>query len=204
MVISLLNQKGGVGKTTLAVNIAAGLARRDGDVLLLDTDPQGSVLQWQSIRDNTQFDVVHRPKMASARQMTQWRKKYSYLVLDTPPVISAVTRAVLRVSDWVMVPLGPSPLDIWSGRETIEIIEQARKKNTKLEGKLVICRKIPRTRIGGEAREALASYGMEILEPEISQRVGYVEAMLAGRSVLDYPKAKAAAREMEALIELIP
>jgi chromosome partitioning protein len=111
--------------------------------------------------------------------------------------------SILTLSDLAIVPIGPSPLDIWSSKETVMLIREARRKNPGLEGRLLICRKIPRTRIGREAREAMEDYGMVVFQTEISQRIAYVQAMLAGRTVLDYAPSSDAAVEVQSLCEEI-
>jgi chromosome partitioning protein len=193
MVISLVNQKGGVGKTTLSINLSACLAENGYRVLLIDTDSQGSVLQWQSIIDDNAFDVEHYPEAAVHDDIGKLSKGYDYVILDAPPATGDVTRSVLLASKLAIIPIGPSPLDIWSSKETIDLIKQARKYNRKLSSKIVISKKIVGTRIGNEARQALESYGLDIFATEMCQRIAHVEAMIAGLAVIQYqPKGDAA------------
>jgi chromosome partitioning protein len=200
MVISLVNQKGGVGKTTIAVNLAYCLADKgNNDVLLIDADPQGSVLQWQSIVDNKTFDVIHYPKATFYEDMDRLSKNYLHVVIDTQPAISKITRAAVVVTDLVVIPVGPSPLDIWSSRETVSFVKQAEQHNRKLKQRLLICKKIVGTRIGREAKEALKSYEIDIFNTEVSQRVAYIEAMLSGLSVVQYQPKSEAANEIKNL-----
>jgi chromosome partitioning protein len=194
MVISLVNQKGGVGKTTLSINLSACLAENGYRVLLIDTDNQGSVLQWQSIisGDNA-FDVEHYPEASVHDDIGKLSKGYDYVVLDAPPATGDVTRSVLLASKLAIIPIGPSPLDIWSSKETIDLIKKARKHNRKLSSKIIINRKVVGTRIGNEARQALETYGLDIFQTEICQRIAHVEAMIAGLAVIQYqPKGDAA------------
>jgi chromosome partitioning protein len=158
MIISLVNRKGGVGKTTIAINLCACIPRRNRSALLVDADPQGSVLQWQSIEDNIAFDVKPHPMPLSPKDIETFSKGYDHVVIDSPPALGDIIQSVLEVSDFTIVPIGPSPLDIWSSNETVVLINETRKQNRNLEAKLLICRKIPRTRIGREAREAMEVY----------------------------------------------
>lgn len=203
MIISLVNQKGGVGKTTLAINIASYFAKQDFDILLIDADPQGSVLQWQSIADNKTVGVVHKPVPTIHDGMTKLRQMYHYIIIDSPPATDDIARSALVASNLVIVPITPSPLDIWSSREILDLIKQAKKINKKLKSKIVISKKIVNTRVGREAREALKSYRMSIFKTEIANRIAYVEALISGLSVLQYAPRSEAAAEIKALCEEI-
>jgi chromosome partitioning protein len=203
MIICLVNQKGGVGKTTIAVNLASCLSERGFQTLLVDADPQGSVLQWQSISRDQPFEVTHRPSASLLGDKKGMARGRDHVVIDAPPAIGEITRAVLSVSDLAIVPIGPSPLDIWSSKETISLFPEARKRNRRLTPKLLICRKIVGTRVGKEAREALETYGITLFASEISQRVAFVEAMISGRSVLNFAPHSEAAEEIRRLCEEI-
>jgi chromosome partitioning protein len=203
MIISLVNQKGGVGKTTIAVNLAACLAMREFRVLLIDADPQGSVLQWRSIEDNQLFDVKHFPRPLMPSALRAMEHGYQHVVIDAPPAIGDITRSILELTNLAIVPIGPSPLDIWSTKDTVFLMNEAAKANRALKGKLLICRKIVNTRLGREAREALETYRLEVLNSEISQRIAYVEAMISGLCVLQSAPGSEAASEVRRLCEEI-
>ncbi len=203
MIISLVNQKGGVGKTTIAVNLASCVSERGHQTLLVDADPQGSVLQWQSVSNDQRFEIIHRPSASLLADKKAMIRGYAHVVIDAPPAIGEITRAVLTLSDLAIVPIGPSPLDIWSSKETLALFAEAKKRHRHLKPKLLICRKIVGTRIGREAREALETYGVELFESEISQRIAFVEAMISGRSVLDHAPHSEAAAEIRQLCEEI-
>jgi chromosome partitioning protein len=201
MIISLVNQKGGVGKTTIAINLAACLSRRNLNILLIDGDPQGSVLQWQSIADSKAFDVRHHSSSTLDSSIRDLARGYDHVVIDAPPAMGEITRSILAVSGLAIIPIGPSPLDIWSSKETLSLLKQARKRNRNLTSKLLISRKIPTTRLAREAREATETYAMEVFQTEISQRIAFVEAMISGLSVLQYAPNSKAASEIESLCE---
>jgi chromosome partitioning protein len=203
MIISLINQKGGVGKTTAAVNLAGALAASGNHILVVDSDPQGSVIQWQSIADNDEFDAVHLPDPELKKGLKAYNRRYDHIVIDSPPAVEEITRSVITVSNLAIIPIGPSPLDIWSSQETVALVNTLGKRYRKLNAKILIYRKIPGTRLGKEAREAMQSYNLGILMTEISQRIAYVEAMIAGLSVLKYAPLSAAAIEMRSLCEEI-
>jgi chromosome partitioning protein len=201
MIISVVNQKGGVGKTTIAINIGIGMARRNYKVGFLDTDPQGTASQWQSIEGNVAFEVRRHPSRVSTGEIMEVEQNHGVLIIDTPPAIGEITQSVLELSDLAIIPLAPSVLDIWSSRTTIGMIEEAKKVNPKLEGRLLVSRKIPRTRLGRDGREAIAALEMQVFETEISQRIAYVESMIAGVSVFQYAPRSDASQEIENLCE---
>jgi chromosome partitioning protein len=203
MIISVVNQKGGVGKTTIAINIGIAMARRNFKVGFLDTDPQGTASQWQSIEGNVAFEVRRHPSPVSCADLMEEDLNHGFLVIDTPPAIGEITLSVLELADLAIVPLAPSVLDIWSSRTTIGMIEEAKKTNPKLEGRLLVSRKIPRTRLGREGRDAIAALEMEVFQTEISQRIAYVESMIAGVSVFQYAPRSEASKEIEDLCEEI-
>jgi chromosome partitioning protein len=192
-----------VGKTTLAINLAGGLAQRALRTALVDTDPQGSVLQWSSQAAEKTFEVVHRAPLGRLKDIRRLVRGCDHVIIDTPPALGASSLAAMRMAERVIIPVGPSPLDIWSSRETLALYHRAAKGRPQLRGRLLITRKIPRTRIGREAREALGFTEMPVLATEIHQRIGYVEAMIAGRTVLQQSPRSEARREIERLCEEI-
>lgn len=203
MIISLVNRKGGVGKSTIAINLCASIPRRNYNALLIDTDPQGSALQWQSIENNIAFDVKSHPMPLTHKDIDRYSEGYDHVVIDSPPALGDIIRSVLEVSDLAIMPIGPSPLDIWASNETAALINEVRKRNRHLRAGLLICRKIPRTRIGREAREAMEIYELGIFETEISQRIAYVQSLISGVSVLQYAPNSEASNEIQNLCEEI-
>jgi chromosome partitioning protein len=203
MIISFVNQKGGVGKTTSAINIAASLKRRNYKIGFVDADPQGSATHWHSVEDNNAFEVLHHPEPVSKSEIDALSENYDYLVIDAPPAFGDITKSILAVTDLSIIPLSPSSLDIWSCKGTLEMVDEAREENPDLDVKLLINRKIPGTRVGREARDSLAVFDMDILDSELCQRVAYIDAMTSGVSVMQYAPSSKAADEVESLCDEI-
>ena len=205
MIISLVNQKGGVGKTTAAINLAASLRRKNYSLIFIDADPQGSAIQWHAVEDNKAFEVTHHPGKIYRHETDELAKKYDYVVIDAPPALGDITRSILAVTDLAVIPLSPSPLDVWSCWKTLELIKEVQQQNTKLKSKLLISRKIPGTRLAREAREAMGVFNTDLFDAELCQRVAYIESMTQGVSVMQYAPNSKAANEIERLSEeLIP
>jgi len=203
MIISVVNQKGGVGKTTVAINLAAMLSRNNFNLVLLDTDPQGSATQWHDVEENQAIEVIHHPDPVRPADIETLLHRYDHIVIDAPPAIGEISRSVLAVSDLVIVPLSPSPLDIWSCWGTLEMISEVQRENPDLKAQLLVSRKIPGTRVGREAREAMEVFDTEIFQSELCQRVAYVDSMTSGVSVMQYAPGSKAMLEIESLFEEI-
>jgi chromosome partitioning protein len=203
MIISFVNQKGGVGKTTTAINLAASLKRRNNKLLFIDADPQGSAVHWHAVENNNAFEILHHPDPVNRQDIEELSQNYDYVVIDAPPAIGDITKSILAVSELSIIPLSPSSLDIWSCKGTLEMIEEVQPENPDMDVKLLINRKIPGTRVGREARASLDVFDMDILDSELCQRVAYIDAMTSGVSVMQYAPKSKAADEIEQLCDEI-
>ncbi|MDE0878526.1 MAG: AAA family ATPase, partial [Sphingomonas bacterium] len=142
MIVGVLNQKGGVGKTTLSVNIAASFARLGGRVLLIDADPQGSSLDWAAARQEAPlFSVVGLPRATIHKEMDEIGKGYDHVVIDGPPRVTELARSAIMASDVILIPVQPSPYDIWAADEVVKLITEARVYREGLKAAFVVNRK---------------------------------------------------------------
>ncbi|CDO47359.1 cobyrinic acid a,c-diamide synthase [Bartonella henselae] len=204
MIIGLLNQKGGVGKTTLSVNLAASFARTGARVLLIDVDPQGSALDWAAAREGAPlFPVVGLPRATVHKEITQIGCNYDHIIIDGPPRVTDLARSALMASDFVLIPVQPSPYDIWAADGIVKLIDEARVYKENLKSAFVINRKIVNTAIGRDVGEALGVYPMHVLSTNVAQRVIFAEAATQGKAVYEVDKQGPAAAEIEAVAEEI-
>lgn len=205
MIIGVLSQKGGVGKTTIAVNLAATFAKSGQRVLLVDADPQGSALQWSAARDaDPLFSVVGMAKSTLHRELPDIAKDYDIVVIDGAPRVNELGRAAILASDLVLIPVQPSPYDIWAAAETVRLIQEAQQFKENLEGVFVINRKIANTAIGRDVTDALSQFDtIPVLPTALHQRVIYAESAGQGLSVIEVDPKGEAAREIGALAKHI-
>jgi chromosome partitioning protein len=202
MIISVLNQKGGVGKTTLAIHISHALVLKGSRVLLVDADPQGSARDWAAARSNPPlFPVVGLDRPTIHRDLPALVKDFTHVVIDGPPRVSDLARSAMIAADLVMVPIQPSPYDIWAADEIIKLIAEASVFKEKLKSVFVINRRIVNTAIGRDVVEALEQYPIPVLKASISQRVAFAESAATGGTVLETDRTGPAAKEVMALVE---
>src|SRR3954470_11984161 len=166
--IAFLNQKGGVGKTTLAVHTAAALAGRGMKVLLIDADPQHSAVDWTAARDGANlpslFTTVAMPAATIHREIDKLAEPYDVVVIDGPPRVTDLARSAIMASDLVLIPVQPSPYDVWASAEGVSLVRDAAIYKPALKYAFTINRKIVNTAMGRDVLQALAEYdGVPVL-----------------------------------------
>jgi chromosome partitioning protein len=203
-IISFLNQKGGVGKTTLAIHIADALTRRKRRVLLVDADPQGSSLDWAAARQGEpRFPVVGLPKPSIHKELGAISQGYDWTVIDGPPRVYEVARSGIMASDAVFIPVQPSPYDVWAANEILELFKESDIYRPDVKRAFVINRKIANTAIGRDVNEALSEYKLPVLKSAICQRVSFADSATLGKTVFDVDPEGQAAKEVMELVKEI-
>ena len=203
--IAVADQKGGTGKTTLALNLAAGLQRR-GSTLVLDADPQASISQWAAMGDD---ESGHLPVVQAVAQdnvparIAQGTRGHRYVVIDCPPTLQTATVGdVLNSVDVLLVPIQPSPVDLWASVDIAAAVRHSRLHNPRLKAFVVLNQLDSRNALSRSMHEALAELEFPTLRAGLGRRAAYRSAAVEGTSVYGLGhRGKAAAREVEALIE---
>jgi len=198
-VIAVLNQKGGAGKTTIATHLARAFQLDGLDVLLVDSDPQGSARDWAAVREDQPVTVVGIDRPTIERDLKNLARK-DLVVIDGAPQAADLAVSAIKAADFVLIPVQPSPYDIWATADLVELVKQRIElTDGKLRAAFVVSRAIKGTKIGAEISSALEGYGLPVLDSRVIQRVVYPGTAAAGSSVLDAEPNGDAANEIRAL-----
>ena len=205
-ILAFVNQKGGPGKTTLAIHVAGELARRGGRVLIADADPQATATRWAAAApEDAPFPAAvaglgHAGEKLH-RELVKYLDPYDWIVVDCPPSAeSSLTRSALLVADLAVVPVVPSPPDLWAGIAIRQVLNEVTVLNDTLQSRLVLNRRKAGTRLASHTLDLLPRYGIPVLESGIGEREAFRHAAAGGVTVADLPRAGKAADEIAALV----
>jgi chromosome partitioning protein len=192
-IVSVLNPKGGSGKTTLATNLACGIHERGLRVLLVDSDIQGSARDWHAARDDNPIPLIALDRAPNLRSIASVGQGYDLVVVDGAANLDSIIPAAIRIASAVVIPIQPSPYDIWAAGDLVDLIKARQEVTDGIpRSAFVISRAIKNTKLGSEVTDALGEYGLPVFRSRTSQRQLYAQSVSEGLSVLAHPKSEAA------------
>jgi chromosome partitioning protein len=201
-IIAIVGNKGGTGKTTLSLNLAAGLASR-GSVVIVDADPQQSAYQWRLVgKDDSVLPAVVAAAIGLEKTVRALRDVHDHVVIDCPPSIKASqTEQALRLAEHALIPVQPSPIDLWATTHIARVVEKLRLVNPGLRALIVMSQMEPRTTLSRLMPEAAAELDLPVAASALRRRSIHRHCVLDGRSVFQAGRrGEAAANEIQELI----
>lgn len=195
-VITIAQQKGGAGKTTLTAHLAVSLSQRGFRVGLIDIDPQGSLSHWHGVREEKfgegytglTFSAVSGWRVGS--EIARMRHNHDFILIDSPPHVETEARTAIRNAELVLIPVQPSPTDLWATQGTVDLAA-----SDKVEARIVLNRVPPKAKLA----EAIAGELRNIANTRLGNRVLFASALLEGKGVTETAPSSPAALEIKAL-----
>lgn len=207
-IIAVVNQKGGAGKTTVSMQLAGTLGRRGNKVLVIDADPQATATRWaSSASDDHPFPAAISGLSAAGakvhREAEKYKDDFEFIIIDCPPAAdSPVPQSALMIADVALVPVIPSPLDLWASVGIGRVIDSISDLNQDLQSRIVVNQCQPNTALAREAMEVLRQYSIPLAETRLHQRTAYRQSAVYGGTVHDLGnKAAQAITEIDALTD---
>jgi len=186
MIISILNQKGGTGKTTLAVNIAREYTKRPFKTLLVDSDSQGSALRWHEESGGELLDLTCLPVTTLDKDVIKFKDRYERIIIDGIPRVSPLTVCAIKAANVILIPVQPSFYDIWATEDLVRLVkERIEITEGKLKAAFVVSRRIKGTTIGKDIVDHLNALELPVFLHGTYQRVEYAKAVHEGRTVCE-------------------
>ena len=209
LTLAVVNQKGGVGKSTLSVNLAAAAHLSRHRTLVIDMDRQGSALDWSAARaERSELDgliVVKADRPLAPNKFREMAQGFDVVILDGPPRLGDLTRSAAVAADVVLIPVQPGPFDLWASKETLDLLDVADSMRAEIGRspvkRLFVVNRSQATNLARETPEALGAAGD--VAGVVSQRVAFPAAAAIGESVLTTEPKGPAAREIRALYRTV-
>jgi chromosome partitioning protein len=206
IVIAVTGRKGGIGKSTITGNLAGELIEAGFNVRVLDTDPQQSLTNWGKLGDGvlsliSEAVETEHPQVFS-RAVELAKEKADIVLIDTPPGFADPALLASLMADVVLLPSGPSPLDIMAAKDALELVQEAQKSRPDLRIRFIPSKLIARAGLSNDLPQALKDLGAPVL-PGIHQRTVVAEAALSGLTVIEYAKSSPARAEFKALSDAL-
>jgi len=202
-VITVAQHKGGAGKTTLSTQLAAALQQDGAEVLVIDVDPQGSTTEWHKVRCTTlgrknRIVLMQTQGWKMMREVPRLSKEYDFIIIDTPPHAESESSIAVRLADLVLMPVQPSPLDVWACAPTLKIILSEKRPLM-----LVMNRVPPKSNLNSTIMDKLDKMGIQVAKQSLGNRVSFASSIMQGLGVIESDPRSLAAEEIHALLKEI-
>lgn len=196
-IVSIVNHKGGVGKTTISTNLASALSLQGDKVRLVDSDPQGSARDWHAVGKGDILDVVGLDRPTLAKDIKSVCDGYDWVIVDGAAKLSEMSVAAIKCSDIVLIPVRPSPYDVWAIADLVDMIKERQSlTDGKFKAAFVISSQIANSNLGKEVRSVLDDYKLPVFVNGTFQRVIYPTTAGVGSSVVHTDRSSDASKEM--------
>jgi chromosome partitioning protein len=199
-IITIAQQKGGAGKSTIAAHIAVGLSQRGSKVLIIDTDPQGSLKNWHKIREDNfgkGYAGIHISDTSGWKvtsSITKYKNRVDFIIIDSPPHTEIEAKNAIRSADLVLIPLQASPTDLWATQSTIDCA-----KHEKKQYNIILNRYNPNSKTSKEISGTIDN----VMHATLGNRIAFSNCFFQGKTVTETEPSSVASNEVKALIEEI-
>lgn len=194
-VISVLNQKGGVGKTTTSLNLARAFQLMGYEVALVDSDPQGSARDWKAINEENPIPVfaIDRPTIhTDVKNLSNM----DIVIVDGAPSLKDMSVSAIKAANLIIIPCQPSPLDLWAASALVDMVKQRIElTDGELKAAFLVNRKKGNTKLGKDVASVLHGYELDVLDSAVSESIDYATCVMEGKTIHDNSNKKKTGKE---------
>lgn len=197
-IITIAQQKGGAGKTTIAAHLAVAFSQRGKRVAVIDIDPQGSLTQWHKIREEKFGEGFTGMSFSSIsgwrlpNEIDRVKREVDVVIIDSPPHTQTETKTAIRAADFVIIPAQPSPTDLWATAETVKLVTEER-----IPHRVLLNRAVLNSKLLKDIEKKFSS----VMKNKIGNRISFASAMLEGKCVTEVAPSSAASEEMKLILK---